>query len=147
MTQADTVRRLAPCGLDCGKCLSHPDSPIGRLARELRTELGGFGRRAAFFAGLDPVFAGYGEFEKVLERLGAGTCAGCRTGDCLFPGCRVMSCVKERGVDFCFQCGAFPCGQTGLSGPLLDRWRANNERLGEVGVSAFFDWIKDQPRY
>ena len=36
MTEGAALReRIAPCGLDCGRCLDNPDSPIGRLSREL----------------------------------------------------------------------------------------------------------------
>ena len=38
--EAALQERIAPCGLDCGRCLDNPDSPIGRLSRELARELG-----------------------------------------------------------------------------------------------------------
>ena len=147
MTHEAFLQRIAPCGLDCGRCLDNPASPIGRHARELARELGGFGRRAAFFARLDPVFAAYPDFERVLTRLGQGGCSGCRTGKCLLAECRVKDCVVARGVDFCFECRDFATCDPGLPPGLAERWRANNERMASSGLSAYALWLDDQPRY
>ena len=141
------LERVAPCGLDCGRCLDNPDSPIGRHARALRDELGDFGRRAAFFAELDPAFAAYDGFERLLLRLGNGTCRGCRQGACLFAECRVKDCVRERQVDFCFACPAFADCDPGLPPALAARWRANNERMRDGGLEAYVLWLSEQPRY
>jgi len=147
MIENAMLRRIAPCGLDCGRCLDNPDSPIVRHARELRHELGAFGHRAAFFAALDPAFAAYADFEKLLDRLGRGGCRGCREGECLFADCRVKDCVKERGVDFCFTCDRFDVCDPGLPKPLADRWRANNQRMRERGLPEYARWLDGQPRY
>jgi hypothetical protein len=147
MTETMLRDRIAPCGLDCGRCLDNPDSPIGRLARELARELGGFGKRAAFFARLDPAFAAYPEFESLLGRLGRGGCGGCRTGNCLLADCRVKDCVRERGVDFCFQCPDFSACDPGLPPGLAERWRDNNRHMAAIGIKAYVVWLDDQPRY
>lgn len=147
MTNDDLLRRIAPCGLDCGRCLDNPDSPIGRHARALGRELGGFGRRAAFFAALDPVFAAYADFERLLDRLGRGGCRGCREGTCLFADCRVKDCVKERGVDYCWQCARFEVCDPGLPPPLAERWREGNRRMREMGLEAYAGWLDAKPRY
>ncbi len=141
------VRRIAPCGLDCGRCLDNPESPIARHARALRGELGGFGRRAGFFAAMDPAFAAYADFEKLLDRLGRGECRGCREGRCLLASCRVKDCVREHGVDFCHACPEFETCDPGLPGPLTARWRENNLRLRDMGLAAYADWLATQPRY
>lgn len=147
MTNDALLRRIAPCGLDCGRCLDNPDSPIARHAKELKRELGGFGRRAAFFAALDPAFAAYADFERLLDRLDRGGCRGCREGQCLFAECRVKDCVRERGVDFCFACDRFETCDPGLPPGLAERWRAGNRRLGEVGLAAYAAWLDTQSRY
>jgi hypothetical protein len=147
MTGNDLLRRIAPCGLDCGRCLDNPDSPIVFHARELRRELGGFGRRATFFAALDPSFAVYADFERMLDRLGRGGCRGCRAGACLFADCRVKDCVKEQGVDFCFACERFDACDPGLPPALAERWRANNQRMREGGLLEYARWLDGQPRY
>ena len=148
MTDEAALReRIAPCGLDCGRCLDNPDSPIGRLSRELARELGGFGQRAAFFARLDPVFDAYADFERVLERLGKGGCSGCRTGKCLLGDCRVKDCVRERGLAFCFACSDFAACDPGLPPGLAERWRDNNRRMAEMGLAAYCAWQAGRPRY
>jgi bacterioferritin-associated ferredoxin len=141
------LRRVAPCGLDCGRCLDNPDSPIVFHARELRRQLGGFSRRAGFFAKLDPAFAAYGDFEEVLARLGRGSCGGCREGACLFADCRVKDCVREQGVAFCHACKRFETCDPGLPPGLSERWRAGNRRLAEMGLEAYVRWLEAQPRY
>lgn len=40
-------------------------------------------------------------------------CAGCLAGDDGKPEhcrkCRIKDCIQEKGLTFCFECGAFPC--------------------------------------
>jgi len=144
---AGIAARIAACGLDCGRCLSHPQSPISRHARGLLTELGDFASRAAFFARLDPVFEHYAAFEAVAKRFAAADCAGCRSGTCLLGRCTVQTCVKERGVDFCCECAEFPCDHTGFSGMLHARWLANNEKMRELGLAGYMEWAAGQARY
>lgn len=143
------LRNVAPCGLHCGKCLSNPDSPIASLARELRFELGKFAKIAPRFAGYDPVFEDYPAFERILDRLAhQGTCQGCRFGGaCLFGGCKVPACIKERGVDFCFQCDDFPCDRHGLPPMLEGIWNERNAMMLEGGLEEFFNWVDNLPRY
>ncbi len=145
--RAGIIRRVAACGLDCGRCLSHPQSPISGLSRELLAELGNFGARAGFFARLDPVFENYGAFEAVAKRFAGADCGGCRSGRCLLENCAVQKCVTERGVDFCFECGEFPCDRTGFSEMLHARWMANNEKMREMGLAGYMEWLAGQARY
>lgn len=145
--RAGIVARVAACGLDCGRCLSHPGSPISRHARGLLSELGDFPARAAFFARLDPVFEHYAAFEAVAGRFAAADCGGCRSGRCLLGDCAVQKCVTERGVDFCYECAEFPCGHTGFSEMLHARWLGNNTKMRQMGLSAYMEWLAAQPRY
>ncbi|WP_428559252.1 MAG: DUF3795 domain-containing protein [Solidesulfovibrio sp. DCME] len=147
MDREALLRRIAPCGLDCGRCLDNPDSPIVRHARALRGELGGFGHRAPFFAAMDPAFAAYAAFEALLDRLGRASCRGCREGQCLLASCRVKDCVGRHGVDFCHACPEFETCDPGLPEGLTERWRANNRRLAEMGLAAYADWVATKPRY
>jgi len=59
----------------------------------------------------------------------------------------VHACVKERGVDFCFECDEFPCERTQLPPALYERWKNNNEAMKDLGVEGYYERIKDLPRY
>ena len=146
----DTVReRIAPCGLNCHKCALHIDSEIKRhsaaLAHALGPNFGSYAKR--LFTAVDPAFEGYEAFQAILDYLANGSCASCRSGECPFSLCRVRECVVEQGVDFCFQCDLFPCDRSGMSGPLLDRWRTNNETMKEMGAVEYYLKVRDLPRY
>lgn len=141
---------LAPCGLRCGDCLGCDGGDIGRLASALRGKLGNFRAYAARFADSDPVFADYPAFERLLDRLAAPRCPGCRAAGptgCIHAACAVRPCARDRGVDFCFQCADFPCDRHGFPPPLADRWRRNNEQMRDMGPAAFFEAVRHTPRY
>jgi len=143
-------RRLAPCGLHCGKCFAFTDGDISFHSRRLRESLGNFdGYAERFVKVLDaPVFGKYGDFKELLEYLGQGSCKGCREERCkLYRSCRVRLCSEKRGVDFCFECGEFPCEETGLDADLYRRHVAINERMREIGVHEYYEEVKDRTRY
>ncbi|BBD08967.1 DUF3795 domain-containing protein [Desulfovibrio ferrophilus] len=147
MHYAEMVDQVAPCGLDCGRCLDNPDSAICGLSQRLREELGGFSALAERFAKMDPAFGEYPAFERLLDRLGKGGCTGCRSGNCLLSGCGVKDCVREQGVDFCHECGDFPCNKTMLPPALHERWKQNNERMREMGLEVYLAEARLKPRY
>lgn len=86
----DYKQMTAPCGLDCFNC-------IGFLANENPDLL----PKIAEALGIP------------REQAGQAVCKGCRNhnGDIPFlpVKCRVYPCVQEKGIDFCCDCGAFPC--------------------------------------
>jgi len=142
--------RLAPCGLYCGGCFAFAGGEIRQLSGRLRGVLGNFGVFAKRFAELmnDPIYASYPEFEKFLEHLAKGSCGGCRNEACkLFASCGVRPCAEVKKVDFCFQCAEFPCDKTGFDAHLHRRHVAINRRMKEIGVEAFYDEVKNLPRY
>ena len=142
------VANIAPCGLNCGKCLVFEHGEIKGHARALADLLGpNFQAYADRFAMVNPIFGHYKAFRNLLDFLAEGSCRSCRNGQCLFQPCKVRECVKEKGVDFCFQCDSYPCDATGLNERLVRVWRANNDRMKEVGVEQFHEEVKDRPRY
>jgi len=144
---AEVVRRLAPCGLDCSRCLDHEGGEIRRLATRLIDLLGDYERVALLKADAEPAFRRYPEFRALLAKIAEGPCGGCRSGRLHSPvACAVRACSGEKGVDFCFQCRDFPCG-TGLSVPLGERWKTRNERMREICVEAFYEEQSARPRY
>lgn len=148
MIPQEILDKLAPCGLFCGNCLAYADGPIQRAAAELSQRLGpNFANYAERFENMNPVFAEYAPFARVLHFLAQGTCASCRREGCLFQACAVPGCIRVRNVDFCFQCPDFPCAIHGLPGPLAERWRRNNGKMRDMGVEAYFLAFQDKPRY
>ncbi len=147
--QADSMMsRLAPCGLSCGSCLAYEGGPIQQLALSLGNELGdNFAAYAERFAAMDPVFGKYSDFRELLDYFGRGSCSGCREKGCLFKDCKVTACVREKNVDYCFQCSEFPCDRHGMPAGLAERWQANNEKMKEIGPENWFCGCKDKPRY
>ena len=146
---SDVKAFLAPCGLHCGKCFAFQNGEIHEAAVRLRTYLGNFGPYAKRFeTALDPVFSQYPAFAAMLDYLSETTCGGCRVEKCKFyKNCTVRACALEKQVDFCCECPEFPCGHTGLDENLCQRHAAINRKIAEIGAEAYYDEIKDTPRY
>ncbi len=147
MEYDEILKVLAPCGLNCGKCMAFKDGEITRNAKELKRLLGAFDSYAQRFSGFDPVFKHYPSFKALLDRFGEANCRGCRKGDCLYPNCGVAACYNEKAVDFCFQCNEFPCEKTNFDPDLKQRWVKMNNSMKEKGVEAYFEESKETPRY
>lgn len=94
MKEPDNFILTAPCGIYCGECEAHKakDDPVlmERMKQVLKTEM--------------------------------LPCPGCRTvrGKCpaIDGTCETYTCVVEHAVDFCFECGEFPCARLN---PAADR--------------------------
>jgi len=147
MKYNEILERLAPCGLNCIKCMAFAEGDIKKNANELKKLLGAFDLYARRFSHFASVFENYPSFKKLLDYFAQAGCKGCRKGECLYPNCGVASCYKEKGVDFCFQCEEFPCAQSNFDPNLKERWIKMNRRMKEVGVEAYFEEAKDFPRY
>lgn len=148
MERKEIEARLAPCGLDCSRCVRKADGAIAEGARALASCLEGFAARASKMANLAPALAGYPAFEEVLVFLASGDCAGCRSGSgCGLPGCAARTCAAERGLGFCGECADFPCARNAFPPELDAKWRAAGARIAEAGAEA---WCREQaskPRY
>ena len=143
----DILAHLAPCGLDCSKCFAYSEGEIKLLSARLKNLLGAFDKYAQRFSKFLPVFANYPTFKILLSHLAQADCRGCRNGDCKYPNCGVTGCPRMKGVDFCFQCGKFPCERTHFDPDLKQRWIQMNVRMKEIGVKAYFDETNGLPRY
>ncbi|WBF67030.1 DUF3795 domain-containing protein [Desulfovibrio subterraneus] len=140
---------VAPCGLDCSRCISCTEGRSVQLSRELLELLGeNFHAYAARLQAINPALAEYPQFRRVLESLAQDRCGGCRSGTrvCL-PSCNVMSCTSAKGVEFCFQCDEYPCTNTGLPEPVLKKWRTQNDRMREIGIDGYLRELAETPRY
>lgn len=143
-------KRLAPCGLHCGKCFAFTDGDISIYSRKLKESLGNFDIYAARFVDLlnEPIFLKYSEFKYFLSHLSSGSCNGCRAEQCkLFKSCQVRACSETKNVDFCFQCNEFPCNQTGFDEHLYKRHVDINERMKKVGIERYYEEVKNLSRY
>jgi hypothetical protein len=147
MEYNEILKILAPCGLNCMKCLIYKDGEIRSVSKRLVALLGSFDRYAQRFSSFQAVFKGYPQFKELLDHFSHADCTGCRTGGCSYPGCIVMKCTQDMGVDFCFQCTEFPCNQTTFDPDLKRRWIDMNTRMKQVGVQAYYEETKDMPRY
>lgn len=142
--------RLSPCGLHCGKCFAFVGGDIADLCKQLKDTLGKFDIYAERYVTLlnEPVFSKYPEFKSILNYLSTPECKGCRKEKCvLFRSCKVRGCCEIKNVDFCFQCKDFPCDETGFDKHLHKRSVASNRRMREIGIEAYYNEIKDKPRY
>jgi hypothetical protein len=146
-TYQDVVARLAPCGIDCERCVRCEHGRIKRAATDLSAGLEGFENMAPRVADRLPALRDYGRFAEILGLFAEADCAGCRAGGCELPFCAARTCYKEQGVDFCFQCGEYPCGRNEYPTNLVERWRAYNDRMREVGVEQYYRESLEKPRY
>ena len=147
VTYGQVVSRLAPCGIDCERCVMAEEGRVRRLATELRAALAGFEKMAERVADRNPSLAGYSQFQEVLQFFTGASCAGCRAGGPPLPFCAARTCAPEKGVDFCFQCVEYPCDRNAYPENLAARWRAMNDRMRDVGVEQAYRESLEEPRY
>lgn len=143
-------KRLAPCGLHCGRCFAFTQGDISNYSNKLREALGNFDVYAERFVELldEPLFLKYPDFKEFLVHLSCGSCQGCRAEQCkLYKSCNVRKCSESKNVDFCFQCDEFPCSKTGFDEHLYKRHVSINKRIAEIGIEQYYEEIKNQSRY
>lgn len=147
MEYKDAVKRLAPCGLDCSRCADYAGGEIQKLSTQLSVLLNGYQRLAKVKETVKPVFTGYPQFEEVLKSFTQAACSGCRGDHVLCPiECVAGVCTREKGADFCFQCGEFPCSKK-IDPQTKERWLRFNLRMKEIGVEEFCEEQSKMPRY
>jgi len=118
----DLKEYAAPCGINCLDCKIHESN----LTQEYKA-------RVAQYLGIAP---------------DAVRCKGCRQeqGKCIFvPGeCATWACTQKKGVAYCFECDAFPCGLLAPSAKGANRAHNlkvyNLCRMKSLGVDA---WLKE----
>ena len=87
---------LAPCGLNCGKCLKSTKGDIPFHSQKLQELLGNFDIYAERFSAFLPEFKDYPSFKKMLACFATPDCMGCRQGTRKPPNCGVTDCYKEK---------------------------------------------------
>lgn len=151
MEKENLLEYVAPCGLLCYACISFKDGPCSQGARDVYTYTDGWDE---FYSANLPkrkrkkYQKESNAYRNTLQFLGGASCPGCRNhppsnkgGWGCREGCAIQACVKERGVDFCAQCDAFPCDK-------LDQHCADsNRRIQEIGLEAYFEEKKQTSIY
>jgi len=138
------------CGICCEKCFAFKNGKIRHQSKELKKYLGNFDIYAKRFISLlkEPKFEKYSDFKLMLDFFSEVSCEGCRLTECqLYENCQVRNCIKNKKIDFCFQCTDFPCKNTGFDEHLEQRWIKINERMKEVGIEKFHSETKNISRY
>jgi hypothetical protein len=138
MDYEEILKVLAPCGMDCIRCLGYERGQVRELAVQLQTLLNGLDQHAERFSNYVPAFKKYPMFAEVLGVFAGVDCSGCRGNEAKYPHC---------GIDFCFQCSEYPCSPEGIDSYLRKRWLEMNDRMKEIGVEAYYEETKDLPRY
>lgn len=93
--------------------------------------------------------------EALAARFGlsaeAARCYGCRS-DKRFPhcdSCRMSACAAERGIDFCSQCGDYPCDHLKAFQAerphRIELWN-DLDRIGAAGCEEWLGEVREQYR-
>jgi hypothetical protein len=146
-SREDIVACLAPCGLDCNRCVWRLHGEVQVEAERLVRALEGFDKMAPLLSERVPALAHYEEFLEVLSFFSGADCLSCRDGGSQLSFCSARVCFREKGVDFCFECDEYPCTRNRYPENLLQRWRTNNDRMREVGVERYYQERLERPRY
>jgi hypothetical protein len=147
LTREDVVERLAPCGIDCERCIMYGRGRVKTLASGLAKALEGFENMAPRVADRLPPLREYDRFVDILRLFAGAECKGCRAGGPEMPFCSARTCFREQGVDFCFECSEYPCERNAYPQNLVERWRSCNDRMLEVGIEEYYRESLTRPRY
>jgi hypothetical protein len=147
MNRNELLRLIAPCGLLCHTCDAMKDGAVNNAAQRLLFVLGSYDSFLENAPAARPISEKYNDFKEVLQYLADVKCRGCREDHCMDSNCIVPDCVKSRGIDFCHECGDFPCDKTGFPDGLKEKWIRKNNKIREFGIEKFFEEEKDIPHY
>jgi len=114
----------APCGLDCFNCELYAENLTDKLAGLIHDKLG--------IPVKDIPCQGCLQQDGKHFHLGA-------------EGCATLDCIKEKGVDFCFNCDTFPCAYLAPTADGASRYPHNLKmfnlcRIKAVGLEK---WIEE----
>ncbi len=147
MSYEQAVKELAPCGIDCSRCVSYQHGEVVKFTKALKESLTNFENMADRLQDRVPAFRGYQQFLDVLNHFTKGSCPGCRYGDSPNCTCGAKDCHKLEKVDFCFQCTKYPCSQNNYNDALYQKWRLNNDFMKDKSVENFYSEQKQKSRY
>ena len=148
ITREQLLQYVAPCSIICYACAECKNGAIARHAQALDT----------YFDGFDALRGdeGVAQFMQTLKFLAyhLNTCGGCRSvprSDACIKDCFIPECTKEHQVDFCGECGEFPCQKvqqsTIFNEKNIQKWISHNQYIKENGAMTFFQNFKDKSQY
>jgi hypothetical protein len=155
ITKEQLLDNMAPCSLLCYTCFLFVRGIIRELSEKLENQFKGYYNfQVECFPKEPKSYAeAYKKFEEKLLSYTKPRCAGCRNNpdpECTIKGCFILECTKEHGIDYCGECGEFPCDKvnTDLFNPTIyNRWLSGNKRIQEVGAEQFFNEKKGESHY
>lgn len=143
------INNVGACGVSCRECIAYEKGDIRYHSSELLSLLGSLETSAAASESTQhqEEFNHYAELQEGLRRLAEPACMGCRHGGLALGACRIARCVHEKGLDFCHECGEFPCDRSGLSEPFKGWWVRTNRRIKKMGLSKYYEKTRNLTRY
>lgn len=146
---------VAPCSLLCYSCPGFTRGIVPELSGKLDNYLEGLYEHTLNNAPEEYKSRAemLKQFKDTLSHMAKPRCNGCRhnpnPGSCI-PGCFLLECTREHGVDFCGECSEFPCDKVDTSlfkTTVYNRWMSGSNRIREVGIEQFFEEEKDKSHY
>ena len=124
------------CGLYCPLCAQR-----GRIPRQARALRKSLAKEGWEFYG-SGVFGDFEPFWRLLTHFAdPDKGCSCRDGQGGPPFCAVRKCAREKKVDVCPFCDAFPCEHIRTIGKGYPTLIADGLRMREIGLEA---WIEEQ---
>lgn len=157
MTREQLLDCVPPCGLMCFTCPGFKDGAIKEHSAALLRLREGY--REFLDKRLSEEYRYVlDEHDKYIEKLKKDSnpgCSGCRQIDGKGPGCIkdcfIPTCTKERGIDFCAECDAFPCDKIKASCIYGEEAKKGfyegSLLIKEHGAEKFFEMKKDISHY
>ena len=150
MTREELLRAVAPCSMMCHTCPACQGGAMEETARQLLKYLEGCYEFND--AMLPDEYRGwldsFSSFQARLEKYTRRSCPTCRqtpeNGQGCIEDCPVRVCYQEKGVDFCAECGEFPCEKAKdffmKRHPVIAAdWENGSLRIRKIGAEAYFE--------
>ena len=150
MDRKEILEKVAPCSLMCRTCSAYCKGVIPETARTLLKDLSGM--KEFYEKHMPGAVEDYTKFEGILSMYSGGPCHGCRSGErngCSIAGCFILDCTRESGVDFCGECGEFPCPKVSdlFEEEVYQQWLEGNQQIRDEGIEGFFAKNSEKPHY
>lgn len=141
MSLSGKEKLVTACGLYCGNCAIH-NGAISDSAATLRRLLESHGlskETMAYIPGTD----WYEGFDRGLTWCTDKVkCGGCRSEARFNPMCELQKCVvQQKGLDFCFDCGEFPCD---IVTKFEQEFFPCVETLRKIKEAGVAEWVRQQ---